>query len=404
MIKVAIVGGAGHVGLPLGLALAGSGLMVTAIDIDENKVKQINEATMPFKEEGAENLLRSVIESGHFRASTEKSEIGEADFIVLVLGTPVDEHGNPDAINLEVSISPYMPFLKQGQHVLLRSTVFPGVFKLLERKLELIDETISLSYCPERISQGNALNELHRLPQIIGARSKEVFGKASSLFSILGCETIWISPEEAELAKLFTNTWRYLKFAIANEFWTISNSLNLDYENIRKALIYDYPRANDLPKAGFAAGPCLLKDTMQLDMSFHGKFQLGHAAISVNEGLPHLIVEIMMKNYQLDQMRVGLLGAAFKPNSDDIRSSLSFKLRKLLRLHAKQVLISDPYVQNDSRIVPLNYLLQNSDVLIICTPHSVYLNMNFDLPLINVFESKSQSKIILNQVQYEEKQ
>ncbi len=182
-------------------------------------------------------------------------------------------------------------------------------------------------------------------------------------------------PIEAELAKLFTNTWRYIKFAISNQFYTIANDHGLDFYKIHQAITQNYPRAKDFPKAGFAAGPCLFKDTMQLASFSNNSFFLGHAAMLVNEGLPAYIVRCLRQRYKLQDMVVGILGMAFKGNSDDPRESLAYKLRKILEIECKEVLITDSYV-HDERIRDLNYVVEKSDILVLGAPHDDYKELN----------------------------
>ncbi|MFZ4819884.1 MAG: nucleotide sugar dehydrogenase, partial [Limisphaerales bacterium] len=259
--SVVVVGGCGHVGLPLAISLADSGVRALALDIDSVAVDRVNSGTMPFFEEGAEPVLRRVIESGYFRATTNPAEIRGVDVVVVVIGTPVDDHLNPDPNAVVNAIEECIPFLDDSQIVVLRSTVFPGVTKRVEKLLSSRGVEVGVAFCPERILEGQAMSELRRLPQIVGARDDVTAKRAAAVFESLGAETIRVDPEEAELAKLFTNTWRYIKFAAANQFWMMSNEAGLDFARIREAIAFDYPRAADLPGSGFAAGPCLFKDT-----------------------------------------------------------------------------------------------------------------------------------------------
>jgi UDP-N-acetyl-D-mannosaminuronic acid dehydrogenase len=207
-------------------------------------------------------------------------------------------------------------------------------------------------------------------------------------------ETICVSLEEAELAKLFTNAWRYIKFATANQFWLMSNEAGLDFTKIREAVIYDYPRASDLPNAGFSAGPCLLKDTMQLAAFSNNNFALGHSAMLINEGLPLYLVEKLQQRYNLSHLNIGILGAAFKGESDDIRSSLAYKLKKILIFKSKSVLMSDPYVTVDQNLVPLENLIETSDILIVAAPHSVYRNIETSKPIVDIWNLLGKGNLI----------
>ena len=380
-----VVGGCGHVGLPLAISLAATGEQTTAFDINARVVDLVNEGHMPFVEPGAEDMLREVLAAESFRATTKPDCLGDADSVVVVIGTPVDEHLNPDPDAVVRALDECVPNLRSGQLIVLRSTIFPGVTARIERHLRSRDLDVDVVFCPERIAEGYALEELRTLPQIVGARSDDAFTRGSKLFGRLGIECIQTTPEEAELAKLFTNTWRYIKFAIANQFFMMSQRAGLDYEKIRKAITYDYPRAHDLPGAGFAAGPCLLKDTMQLAAFSNNSFHLGHSAMLINEGLPLFLIEQLEQEHDLADMTVGILGMAFKGDSDDNRSSLSYKLRRILRFRAKEVLASDPFVVNDPSLVSQDQVLAQSDILVIGAPHTTYRSLRIDKPLIDVW-------------------
>jgi len=164
----------------------------------------------------------------------------------------------------------------------------------------------------------------------------------------------------------------------------MANDLGIDYENVRQAIAYEYPRASDLPRAGFAAGPCLFKDTMQLSALVQQNFPLGNSAMMINEGTPGYLVNRLVQKYDLSNMTVGILGMAFKGDVDDTRSSLAFKLKKLLAFKCKEVLMSDPLVQ-DKRFFDLDEILEKSDILIIGAPHSSYKNLKINKPLIDIW-------------------
>ena len=227
--------------------------------------------------------------------------------------------------------------------------------------------------------------ELHALPQIVGSRTDRARDRAAALFSRLTADLVFVTPEEAELAKLFTNTWRYIKFATANQFFMMANDRGLDFERIRTAITVGYPRASDMPSAGFAAGPCLFKDTMQLAAFSNNTFGLGHAAMLINEGLPLYLVDRAERHYDLQEMTVGILGMAFKGGSDDIRESLSYKLRRILQFKAREVLTTDPRVTVDDRLLPLVEVLRRCDLLIVGAPHEEYLGLITDKPVIDVW-------------------
>lgn len=382
---VVIVGGGGHVGLPLGLAFAAAGLHVTLFDINESSVDLINSGSMPFKEDGADELLPVVVSDGRLTATSDPTSVGLSDNVVVVVGTPVDAHLNPDPEAVSRAVANLAEHLVDGQHLVLRSTVFPGVTALVEKVIAEAGLDIDVSFCPERIAEGKALTELHQLPQIVSGRTDVAMERAEKLFGVLTDSIVRLSPEEAELAKLFTNTWRYIKFAAANHFYTIANDHDLDFERIREALSQDYPRAADMPGAGLAAGPCLFKDTMQLAAYNNNSFTLGHAAMMVNEGLPLYLVDRMEKRFDLPNLTVGILGMAFKGESDDRRSSLSYKFRRLLRYRSGGVLCTDPYVSDDPDLVPLEQVMKDADLLVIGAPHRRYADLKPTVPVVDVW-------------------
>jgi UDP-N-acetyl-D-mannosaminuronic acid dehydrogenase len=391
-MNTVVVGGCGHVGLPLAVALSKSST-VTAFDISTPAVDLVNSGVPPFWEPELEELLKQALSSG-FRATTDVACISTADCVIVIVGTPIDVHLNPDPNAVIQAVEEISSFLRDGQLLLLRSTVFPGVTRQVERALEKLGLNIHVVFCPERIAEGLAIKELHELPQIIGARNDNDFEKAVTLFSPLGINIVKTTPEEAELAKLFTNTWRYIKFAAANQFWMMANDAGVNFENVRNAIRFEYPRAIDFPGAGFAAGPCLFKDTMQLAAFSNNTFALGNSAMMINEGLPLYIVERLSKTYNLSETRFGLLGMAFKGESDDNRSSLAYKLKRILKFKAQQVLTSDPYVKNDSSLVEQEVLIENSDVLIISAPHLRYKDFNTDKPIIDIWNLRNNGSSI----------
>lgn len=382
-MRIVVVGGCGHVGLPLAVSLAVSGANVTAFDINPEAVDNVNRGVPPFFEADLEASLIKVLGKS-FNASIDPTVISEADCLIMIVGTPLDVHLNPDPNAVVDSLRDILPYLVDGQLLILRSTVFPGVTRRVELLIHESGKNLRISFCPERIVEGAAMKELRELPQIIGARDEETFQQSEQVFSLLTVAPVRTSPEEAELAKLFTNTWRYIKFAAANQFWMMATEANIDYEKVRSAVRFDYPRASDLPGAGFAAGPCLFKDTMQLAAFTGNNFPLGNAAMLVNEGQPNFIVDRLKLKYNLEEMTVGILGMAFKGESDDSRSSLAYKLKRILKFNAKEVLCTDPYVLDDS-LTDFDTVLRRSDLLIIGAPHKVYQSLECSSPVIDIW-------------------
>jgi len=375
-LDLVIVGGCGHVGLPLALSLADCGYRVGINDIDQAKIEMVKAGQVPFVETGAEALLRKILPTGRLELSRDPAMLERTPIVVLVIGTPIDEFMNPSVRIFERVLDELTPHLRHGSLVILRSTVFPGTTETVERRLRAAGIEADVAFCPERIAEGHALEELRTLPQIVGVTSDAAFDKARAVFERLGvASVVRTTPLEAELAKLLTNTWRYMKFAIANQFFQIVNRSGLDYNRVLNAIRQDYPRAADLPGPGFAAGPCLLKDTMQLSAFTPDHFPMGQAAMQVNEGLPGYIVDTLNSRHALLGRTLGILGMAFKGESDDPRASLSYKLRKLAQFKGANVLCTDPYIVDES-FEPLDRVLRDSDVIVIGAPHKAYRGLD----------------------------
>jgi UDP-N-acetyl-D-mannosaminuronic acid dehydrogenase len=380
------------VGLPLSVFLAKSHTVV-AFDISESAVRLVNSAAAPFWEPDLDSSLETAISNG-FRATTEISSVSSAEYVIVIVGTPIDGHLNPDPNAVVAAVREISAHLSDGQLLILRSTVFPGVTQQVERMLAGLNLKIPVVFCPERIAEGFAMTEIMELPQIIGARNDEDFSRTAILFDSLGVKTVRTNPEEAELAKLFTNTWRYIKFAAANQFWMMANDAGVNFDNVRDAIRFEYPRASDFPAAGFTAGPCLFKDTMQLSAFSNNTFALGNSAMLINEGLPLYVVERLSKKYDLASTRIGLLGMAFKGESDDNRSSLAYKLKRIMKFKSAGVLTSDPYVKNDADLVSEEEVVAGSDVLIISAPHLRYKELKTDKPVVDIWNLRGNGSAV----------
>jgi UDP-N-acetyl-D-mannosaminuronic acid dehydrogenase len=384
-LDVVVIGGCGHVGLPLALAFADRGARVGIYDVSRAAVETVNAGRMPFAEPGAAEVLRRVLAAGCLEATVDPAIVASAEHVIVVIGTPVDAYLNPDQAAIPAALAGCADYWRSGQILILRSTVYPRVTAMVEKMVAGLGIEMDVAFCPERIAEGKAMTELFELPQIVSGRTPRSVERASRLFGSLTSKLVVMSPEEAELAKLFTNAWRYIKFATANQLYMMANDQRLDFERIRQGLTEDYPRAADMPSAGFAAGPCLFKDTMQLAAYSHNNFALGHTAMTINEGMPLYVVHRLEQRFDLATMTVGILGMAFKGASDDIRSSLAYKLKRILAFKAGAVLCADPYVTCDPSLLPMDEVLARSDLLVVGAPHPEYRKLATDKPVADIW-------------------
>ena len=379
--RIVIIGGCGHVGIPLGLALASRNFDVTLLDKHEQHVAMINQGVLPFKEEMADELLQKHI-GKNLRAVTDCCTVKDADAVVFVVGTPVDEHLTPKVHNVQQVIEEYIPYLSDRQLIIMRSTLFPGTMRIIANLLMRAGINPRLAFCPERVLQGKGIEEIYKLPQIVSGITPDAEDAAAAIFQTLTSKIIRTTPEEAELAKLMTNSWRYLDFAIANQFYMMANDSGVDFDNVYQAMTADYPRAKNFARPGLAAGPCLFKDTMQLASFYHNNFFLGHAAMLINEGLPdHLVKNLKQKmGGSLKNKKIALLGMTFKANNDDIRESLSFKLKKLLEIEMAYVIPCDPYLPETASV---EQALADAEGVILGVPHNEFLDLTITVPFVD---------------------
>jgi UDP-N-acetyl-D-mannosaminuronic acid dehydrogenase len=390
-----VVGGGGHVGIPLVLAFAEAGFRVNVHDLNRGVLETLQSGRLPFIEHGGEALLAKALQQDRLVFTTSPADISRRGPVIITIGTPIDEFLNPVRKVVQDCIDALLPHLVDGQLLVLRSTVFPGTTEWLDGYLKRRGRELKVAFCPERVVQGQGIKELKETPQIVTGTTPAAEAEAAKLFSAIAPELIVVSPREAEFAKLFNNAYRYIEFATANQFYLIAKSAGLDYRRILDAMKRNYPRARNIPTPGLAAGPCLFKDTMQLAAFAQNQFSLGNAAMLVNEGLVLHVVDDLRRRYDLAPMTVGLLGMAFKAEIDDTRASLSYKFKKALASHAHAVLTTDPFVTIDPDLRPLDEVIARSDLLILCAPHSIYRDLDFGgKPVVDVWGFLRKAKVI----------
>lgn len=371
---VCVVGGAGHIGAPLSIVLADRGVRTLVYDRNRAAVDQLAAGRMPFLEAGAEPILAKALEAGTLSFAPDARCVADAAVLVIAIGTPIDEFHNPRLDVVTRCLDDLLPFIPDGQTIILRSTVFPGVTEFVHRYFRHRSKGVHVAFCPERVVQGQAVKELQTLPQIVSGVTPEAEENAARLFARIAPKIVRMVVREAEFAKLISNAYRYIQFAATNQFYMMVASAGLDYARVLSGLKEDYPRMRDLPGPGFSAGPCLMKDTMQLAAFNNIEFILGNAAMMINEGLPNFLVERLAARRNLTGASVGILGMAFKADVDDIREALSYKLAKILRFRGADVRCSDEFVREPG-FVGAAELLSTSDVVIVGVPHSRYRDL-----------------------------
>lgn len=380
--SIAVIG-IGRVGLPLALFLSELGYMVYGVGKNEEKINNLLRGKMPFMEKGATQLLRKNVKKS-LNFTTDYSVISECSYIILTLGTPVDENMNPILDQINQALASAMSYLQPNQTLILRSTVSPRttqfVKSLIEEKTNLITgKNFYIAFCPERIAEGNSLDEMREIPQIIGGVDRKSAKKAEEIFRKMGVQTLLTDDTSAELAKLFTNMYRYINFAIANEFMLLAQNYHRDIYEIVNLVNYKYKRGG-LTVPGLTGGPCLFKDGFFL-ISDIPYIDLITTSWKINESIPLLLVKLIRERMKLDGKKAVILGLSFKSEIDDIRESLSFKVRKALLRERAKLTLHDPYVKSyaNQEIVQDPYeALKDADLIFIATNHKDYRKLNIN--------------------------
>jgi UDP-N-acetyl-D-mannosaminuronic acid dehydrogenase len=393
--ELTVIGGGGHVGIPLVLSFANAGFRVNVNDVNRAVLEVLRAGRLPFVEHGGEALLAKALKEERLTFTSAPADISTGGPVIITIGTPIDEFLNPVRRVVQDCIDALLPHLADGQLLILRSTVFPGTTEWLDGYLKRKGRDLKVAFCPERVVQGQGIKELRETPQIVSGTTAAAQDEAAKLFAAIAPEIVVVAPKEAELAKLFNNAYRYIEFATANQFYLIAKSAGLDYRHIHDAMKHNYPRARTVPSPGLSAGPCLVKDTMQLAAFAQNQFSLGNAAMLVNEGLVLHICDDLARRYELSGMTVGLLGMAFKADIDDTRASLSYKFKRALANHADAVLTTDPFVTTDPDLLPLDDVVARSDLLILCAPHSAYRDLELGgKPVVDIWGFLTKANVI----------
>ncbi len=377
------MGGAGHVGLPFGVVLAGAGHEVLAIDSNEERVNLISSGRSPFVEPGLDELLQEVLEADRFSISTQYSDVSGCDVVVVIVGTDLDANNVPQNHSITELITGLRKFLSTDVTLVLRSTVMPGTTSLVA---EILGQSVAeVTFCPERIAEGFAIRELRSMPQLVGTRTRVSSQKIKTLFASLGVEVIDMSWEEAELGKLMLNAWRYTQFAVANEFAMICENYDVSYSSVRTAILQDYPRGHGLMRQGFAGGPCLRKDTLQLLGGGTSRAELLNAVLSVHQETLRLVIEEVVTQVGSTNKVVAQLGLTFKPESDDLRNSVALELARELQRRVNRLVIVEPHISEhpEFECLSLQDALSVADIVVVGTRHAEFLGVQVAVPIID---------------------
>lgn len=371
--KIAVVGGAGHIGLPFSCLLQNNGFFVTIIDTNEDSLSKIKNKKAPFLEEGLETNIKDALESG-LKLSSDINDVKDQDFVIVTLGTSSNKE---DIDNFNFIVNSIIEKTTLNTKVILRSTIAINTCKEIIINALFKEKKLKLAYCPERIAEGKSFKEILSIPQIIGTNNSEDYKEFNELFEKLGIEILNTNFENSEFVKLFSNTYRFTEFSLINEFYNIAKENQINFDEIIKLATQNYPRLQNIPSIGLVGGPCLPKDTETFLNSYAPDNEVIRA---FQKSHTKLIKNIIDNCLNLFSNKIIIqLGITFKPESDDIRDSQSVVVNNLLIDKGFTVYVVDPYVkktQFDFEIYKYEDVEDLTDNILITTNHNVFESYN----------------------------
>jgi UDP-N-acetyl-D-mannosaminuronic acid dehydrogenase len=370
---VAVIG-LGRVGLPLALSFADRGLATAGIDRDPGRLESIRAGTMPFQERDTQELLERVLAGNGLAVSDRIEDAAEARHVVLTVGTPSLWHIEIDISDIRSVLDTLLPVLRPGHVLVLRSTVAPGTTDFVAGYLEeqrgfVVGRDVFVAHAPERIAENHFVEEIATLPHIVGGVDEQSTEQVAALFEVFGSPIERTTAVQAELAKIWTNIYRYANFALPNLLMMNCEQYGANVFEVIDLINRDYPRGG-IAQPGLTGGTCLRKDFAFSEERSNAPGMLMSVS-RVNESVPLFLVEGMKRRLgPLRGRRVAVLGLTFKRDSDDLRDSLSSKLIRLLERELATVVAHDPHapVAGES----LEEALSGADAVVIATNHSEF--------------------------------
>ncbi len=390
-MKIAIIG-FGYIGSVIGGVLSSRGHNVLAIDNEQKRINELNEGGCSIPEPLLKEMIRDAVSNSLLKGSTEYDLVYENDVILVTVGTSLSDEYDADLSALRSVFQNLSSKVVSGQIIMVKSTVPPGVTRLLASEYFSNRDDIYIGFSPERLAEGNAINELNELPIIVGGINDISTEKCREFWmNSLNVDVISVSScETAELVKLANNQWIDLNIALANELATLCDSLPFEVDilevikganSLRKGQHY----VNFLTPSIGVGGYCLTKDpwfVSTLGDKNNTPLKLPRAGRTVNDNMPYYSAEKIMNaiiqgKKSIKEIKIAILGYSFKSNSGDTRFSPMIKFSKaLLDKGCKQIYVFDSTIQG-SNIIKEELMIvesweecvENSDVVVFGAAH-----------------------------------
>ena len=415
-IRVGVVG-LGYVGLPLAVEKAKAGFRTTGFDVQDEKVKLVNEGHN-YIGDVIDDDLKALVESGKLSATTDFSFIKDVDFIAICVPTPLDQHQQPDISYVKNSTIEIAKYLTKNTMVVLESTTYPGTTEelikpLLEEGSGLkCGEDFYLGFSPERVDPGNAVFKTKNTPKVVGAIGKDATEVIAAMYrAVLEGDVHEVSsPAIAEMEKILENTYRNINIGLINELAILCNKMNINlWEVVDAAKTKPYGFQAFYPGPGLG-GHCIPLDPYYLswkarEYGFHTS--MIEASMMINDKMPEYCVERAGKilnrfKKSLYGSKVLVLGVAYKQDIDDYRESPALRVIEELKEEGANVEYFDPYIPSYREkgvvregIREINpETISSYDLVVITAAHT---NIDYDMIQKNakvIFDTKNVMKDI----------
>ncbi|MCD3193976.1 nucleotide sugar dehydrogenase [Clostridium botulinum C] len=389
--KLGVVG-LGYVGLPLAVEKAKAGYEVIGFDVQDEKVKLVNEGHNYIGDILDEDL-KDLVKAGKLKATTDFSFVAEVDAVAIAVPTPLDKFKQPDVSYVENSTKSIAKYIHRGMLVVLESTTYPGtteeiVKPILEESGLKCGEDFFLAFSPERVDPGNKQFKTKNTPKVVGGITEDCTEVAAALYSnVLEGDIHKVSsPAVAEMEKILENTFRHINIGLVNEMAILCKKMGIDiWEVIEAAKTKPYGFMAFYPGPGLG-GHCIPLDPFYLtykarEFDYHTR--LIETAGEINDFMPEFVVDNAMKllngdKKSLNGSKVLLMGVAYKKDIDDMRESPALKVIEHLEKNGAEVMYNDPYVPNfkhggkEYASVEWEKAIDKADIVIITTDHTDY--------------------------------
>lgn len=416
-LKVGVVG-LGYVGLPLAVEKAKAGFKTIGFDVQDEKVKLVNEGHN-YIGDVVDSDLEELVNSGMLKATTNFDFIKDVDFIAICVPTPLDEHQQPEISYVRDSAISISKHLKKGTMVVLESTTYPGTTEelikpILEEGSGLkCGEDFYLGFSPERVDPGNLVYKTKNTPKVVGAIGQDAVEVIAKVYrTVLGAEVYEVSsPAVAEMEKILENTYRNINIGLVNELTMLCNKMGISmWEVVDAAKTKPYGFQAFYPGPGLG-GHCIPLDPYYLDWKareygFHTS--MIQASGMINDRMPEYCVERVSKllsdkfKKSINGAKVLVLGVAYKNDIDDYRESPALRVIEILQEKGAIVEFYDPWIPEykykGEKHRGLNAIdekqVQTYDLVMITAAHSKFDYMMLQKNAKAIFDTRNAMKNI----------